>query len=429
MLLREGRQAVVTFIDYTAAFDTESQLFLDEALHSADVPVKLRRVIDSIFSAASGRIRVRNPDGTTDISEPFDISRGVLQGDLFSPVAFIVGLWRTFVLHDPPNAGVRVGKPPYEVDIVGLEYADDAGLLDEDAQQASQRVTALSIGSKRDAAMVISIPKTKGMHIHKKVQVSATTEPEIAALCLKHKCSSCNKTFPTARGLSIHRARWCDGGRTQRSRKGTLADKAVQQVKRKAREQELDHVMLEGQQIENVYSFEYLGSRFQCDGDDKADVSYRMTIAQSVFSSLSHMWTDHRLPSTMKFRLYQSAVCSTFAHACEAWTLTDRVKRMINGFNSRCLHVITNADYRETATNPEFDLLLAIRRRRLRYLGHIFRMDAGRLVRRALAAYVHGGEQVPVGSLLEDCEPSLFEDLARIAWDRQGWQRRVEALQ
>ena len=32
MILREGRQAVITFIDYSAAFDTESQLFLDETL-------------------------------------------------------------------------------------------------------------------------------------------------------------------------------------------------------------------------------------------------------------------------------------------------------------------------------------------------------------------------------------------------------------
>ena len=32
MILNEGRQAVITFIDYSAAFDTESQLFLDETL-------------------------------------------------------------------------------------------------------------------------------------------------------------------------------------------------------------------------------------------------------------------------------------------------------------------------------------------------------------------------------------------------------------
>ena len=48
--------------------------------------------------------------------------------------------------------------------------------------------------------------------------------------------------------------------------------------------------------------------------------------------------------------------------------LTEPVTRSVNGFNSRCLHVITGQDYRVTATAPEYDLLRAIRQRRLRYL-------------------------------------------------------------
>ena len=182
--------------------------------------------------------------------------------------------------------------------------------------------------------------------------------------------------------------------------------------------------MLEGAQVDNVYSFEYLGSRHQCDGDDKADVHYRMIIAQSVFSSLSHMWSDHRLPITMKIRLYELAVCST----CEAWDTTTSVKKMLNGLNSRCLYIITNLDYRVTATNPSFNLVLAIRRRRLRYLGHILRMDTNLLLRRTLKAYVHGGEQLPEGSLLEDCARIPFEDLADLARDRKRWRKTVRKL-
>ena len=51
-------------------------------------------------------------------------------------------------------------KSSFKIAISGLEYADDAGLLDDNVTNASARVTALSIGSKQDAAMVISIPKT-----------------------------------------------------------------------------------------------------------------------------------------------------------------------------------------------------------------------------------------------------------------------------
>ena len=226
------------------------------------------------------------------------------------------------------------------------------------------------------------------MHIHEKATVSRTTEEEIIALQLQHKCPECWKTFPTSRGLSVHKARWCDAGGTIRSRAGSLADKAVQRVKRAANENELDHVMVEGNAIDNVYSFEYLGSRIQCDGDFKADVKYRMEIAQARFSSLFNIWDDHRLSTNMKVKLYRTSVCSTLTHACEAWVLNDNVKRMVNGFNSTCLHTITKKCYREMAMNPPFNLVLAIRRRRLRYLGHVLRMHEDRLVRRTLAAYV-----------------------------------------
>ena len=78
-------------------------------------------------------------------------------------------------------------------------------------------------------------------------------------------------------------ARWCDGGHTQCSRLGTLTDKAVKTAKRRAAEATLGKVQIENNVLDNVYSFEYLGSRLQCDWDDEADVRYRMDIAQAAF--------------------------------------------------------------------------------------------------------------------------------------------------
>ena len=92
-------------------------MFIDKALGSAGVSPKVRRGIQSIFNAASGCVRIRNPDGTEELLDPFEISRGVLQGDIFSPIAFIVGLWRTFTLHDLPTAGITVGDYPHQLSV------------------------------------------------------------------------------------------------------------------------------------------------------------------------------------------------------------------------------------------------------------------------------------------------------------------------
>ena len=147
--------------------------------------------------------------------------------------------------------------------------------------------------------------------------------------------------------------------------------------------------------LENVLNFEYIGSRLQCDGDDQVDVRHRMDIAQAVFGSLIHLWTDHRLSRETKLRLYKLSLCSSLTNCCTAWALTRTVTRMVNGFNSRSLHVITGEDYRVTSTTPVYDLVLDVRKRRMRYLGHVLRLPPDRIVRRSLIALVKGGTCYP----------------------------------
>ena len=72
-----------------------------------------------------------------------------------------------------------------------FEYADDVALVDENAALASTHVTALATGSMMDAAMLISIKKSKAVHVHRPMRVNATAEADVATLGLSHKCDSC----------------------------------------------------------------------------------------------------------------------------------------------------------------------------------------------------------------------------------------------
>ena len=105
-----------------------------------------------------------HPDGTMKLSEPFDIARGVHQGDIFSPVAFIASLDRIFRMHHLQHPGVAVGVGESTNIMWKFEYADDAALVDADAATATARVTvtALAAGPITDAAMVISQAKSNG---------------------------------------------------------------------------------------------------------------------------------------------------------------------------------------------------------------------------------------------------------------------------
>ena len=62
-------------------------------------------------------------DEGVEVSEPFNIERGVLQGDIFSPVCFIAGLDRIFRLYDHMEPSMTVGTGAHTVRMAKFEYA------------------------------------------------------------------------------------------------------------------------------------------------------------------------------------------------------------------------------------------------------------------------------------------------------------------
>ena len=169
------------------------------------------------------------------------------------------------------------------------------------------------------------------MHARERLPVS--TEVEVQALDLPHSCPECERSFPTTRGLAMHRARWCRPGQRHASRRGQLANKAVKLANMKASAALLSPVVMEGESLETVYQFDYFGCRFTSDGDDTADMRQRVVIAGERSRGLDHLWRDNRLPRSMKLRLYAVSVCSTLTHGSEAWTLTPITLATLNGFN------------------------------------------------------------------------------------------------
>ena len=101
-VLHAGEEAVVTFIDYTAAFDSLSHRFLDEALAEANVSPKVRRIIQAIYSSASGVVRIREASGKTcslghfqSIEVPYRETFIALQALLSGWTAFSEGMMFT----------------------------------------------------------------------------------------------------------------------------------------------------------------------------------------------------------------------------------------------------------------------------------------------------------------------------------------------
>ena len=199
------KDVVLTFLDYTAAFDSVSHKFIDEALEQAKCSDKTIAIFRQIYDKATAVVRVALPgDSETATSSSLPVDRGVVQGDIFSPVCFIIALECLLRSADEPG-GVNV----LGVLISKLEYADDACLCDESIEQASHRISAVAKGSREKADMEISVPKTEFMIVRDDACDHAVTEEEYAAVKWNHECEFCGRGFDSRAGKNVHIGRWC----------------------------------------------------------------------------------------------------------------------------------------------------------------------------------------------------------------------------
>ena len=124
-----------------------------------------------MYSKAKARIRVTEADGSVTHTDYFDIRRGIVQGDCFSALAFIIATESVMRKHDPGGGVSVLGRL-----VSRLEFADDIALIDQTPEAATKRLTLLAKAFRDDADMHVAIHKTHAMIIRKRVETSEIIE-------------------------------------------------------------------------------------------------------------------------------------------------------------------------------------------------------------------------------------------------------------
>ena len=129
--------------------------------------------------------------------------RGVVQGDIVSPLLFILALDLLVKTYDKSGVGVSCGE---KLTIRVLGYADDAALAEERIEEMTTRLTALADGSVQDADMTVRMDKTFSHHVGKQELQEVTAEEVLAAQAdFEHQCDFCDRRFKTKSAMRIHR--------------------------------------------------------------------------------------------------------------------------------------------------------------------------------------------------------------------------------
>ena len=427
---QEVSQGVITYIDFSAAFDSILHSYLINALKEYTVPLKYCRLVKLIYDSAAMRVRIQEVGGHRSYSRNINIRRGVIQGDIPSPICFLVALDKLLKNHGQLDIGISISN----MMISELDFADDCALPSPDTATASARLS--DTNAQSEAGMVISIPKTKAQNIMKQPKMPETTERDVQNLPedkqFKFRCELCDMTYPTKHGLSVHQGRWCKKRKTSKkpSRKGTVADRIIKRMKTEDHQATLPKVNINNNELENVYDFIYLGADIAADGNPEVTVQHRTNIGWGRFAEYRTTLLSTKLPIHTRVRLYRALIGqTTMTYGCEAWMFTDKIKRKINGVNSKMLSQITKRSIHQEAASPTFNIVGYIRQLRWSYLGHIIRLDPDRALRKFVIDLAPDEAPFIEGSLPADSHFRCKAEMIETANNREEWQRLAKQLE
>ena len=367
---------LITFIDFSKAFDSINWEHLYFVLRAYGVPTSLIQAIMALYEPGATTARVRL-EGC--LSDPFDLNCGVLQGDTLAPYLFVIvldyalrraldGLPDDISLPPPCASGLLIAQPVDRTEAPGYNTRSRArrNLAVESVGALGCHLTDMDFAD--DIALITASNTDMGAH---------TDEGGLANL--REQAQLMLQRVEAAAGASGLRI---NGAKTE----VIYLPRAARKAQPGARPSEL--LLSDGTPLQFVDEFKYLGSLI---ADQDADIRERTNKAWVEAKRLRRVWIAGDISAAVKHRLLCACILSVMLYGSESWTLTPARISRLSGAHTKLLRYCLNKPFAEHPTIEELrggrlSINQMIIKRRMTMIGKVWRSSIGdRIAPQALA--------------------------------------------
>ena len=189
---------------------------------------------------------------------------------------------------------------------------------------------------------------------------------------------------------------------------------------------------LDGTKLDVVTDFNYLGAWI---ASTQKDIKIRRARAWSALHSMNKVWKS-AMDDNLKRRLFVTTVESVLLYGCEAWSLTVKDEKALDGVYTRMLRAALNVSWKNHTRNSELygklpRLSDTVRQRRMRLAGHCVRhpeLTASQLI---LWEPTHGRKSrgrpqaTFIDTLKRDTGLDGVAEIQTLMEDREQWRAAV----
>lgn len=355
--LGKKKKLYFAFVDLEKAFDRVPRKVVRWALRELGVHEWLVRTVMAMYKDSNSTIKINNTMG-----EKFDVRVGVHQGSVLSPLLFIIVL-------EALSRECRNGLP-WE-----MLYADDLVIIAESLEELGIRFTAWK-NSMESKGLRVNLAKSKVMISDVNQGPTHTSVKYPCGVCFKGVgansilCTMCNRW--------VHkRCSGVNGGLSLVANFKCRTCTAPQVVYDESKNVEVD-----GVEYEVVNQFCYLGDMLSAGGGAEASSIARIRSGWKKFRELLPLLTSRVFSHKVKGRLYTACVRSVMLYGSETWPLKESDINRIARTDKQMIRWMCNISLKDRKSSDELrnrlgitNIVDAMRQKRLRWYGHVERMD------------------------------------------------------
>ena len=135
----------------------------------------------------------------------------------------------------------------------------------------------------------------------------------------------------------------------------------------------------DGEVIETVTDFIFLGSIITADGDCSHDIKRRLLLGRKVMTDLDSILKRREITLPTKVRLVKAMVFPVVMYGCESWTVKKAKHQRIDAFELWCWRRLLRVPWTARRSNqpilkeitPEYSLEGLMLKLKLQYSGHL----------------------------------------------------------